>query len=119
MLAVVQEKTPSSKEMATLICTILYEVLAPVKVYPALTGGCLYKDGPRKDMDIVLYRDRSVKYDPLMMNKVAIVLQPLGFSHFEFFGWCTKCKYKGYSIDLFDPEAEDGEYPIDEDDIGV
>lgn len=41
-------------ELAVELCKEIYQKLAP-RVYPALTGGTLYKEGVRKDIDIVLY----------------------------------------------------------------
>ena len=42
---------------AITLCKILHEKLSVHGYYPALTGGLLYKDGPRKDIDIIIYRN--------------------------------------------------------------
>ena len=45
----------STIKVAQRICTILYPALLEQKIYVALTGGCLYKPGNRKDIDLVFY----------------------------------------------------------------
>jgi hypothetical protein len=90
------------------ICRKLYTVLAPLKIYPALTGGCLFKDGPRKDVDIVLYRNRQ---GPLIDWKVLVpTLATIEVIVGAQYGFVTKAMYRGIPLDLFDPEAEQGEY---------
>ena len=91
------------------ICKVIHNTLSPL-YYPALTGGTLYKDGERKDIDIVIYRHREKDY--VDMLDVAESLKLVGFTDFVFYGWCTKCKYQGISIDLFNPEDNTcDEYP--------
>lgn len=38
-------------------CRKLEALVAPLGWHVALTGGALYKDGPRKDVDVALYRN--------------------------------------------------------------
>lgn len=53
-----------TQEEAIQLCRLL-EALAPTfGCHVALTGGCLYKDGERKDCDILLYRIRQVTARP-------------------------------------------------------
>lgn len=82
------------------------------KYFPALTGGALYKEGERKDIDFVIYRHRE---NPVMdMIEVAGLLEKVGFTDFRHYGWCTKCNSPdGASLDLFDPEACEGVYVQD------
>jgi hypothetical protein len=73
----------------------------------ALTGGTLYKDGDRKDLDILFYRIRQVKeidYDGLFSFLISI-----GFKKPEGFGWIFKSNFGGIPIDIFFPEEKLGE----------
>jgi hypothetical protein len=73
----------------------------------ALTGGTLYKDGDRKDLDILFYRIRQVKeidYDGLFSYLVSI-----GFKKPVGFGWIFKSNFSGIPIDIFFPEEKSGE----------
>jgi len=72
----------------------------------ALTGGCLYKDGPRKDLDLVIYRHGTT---PVSINGIVDDL-----THFQ--NWtrvsCNRRVVKmntadGVVVDLFFVE----EYP--------
>lgn len=38
------------------LCIVLEDITPMYGAHVALTGGCLYRQGPRKDCDIVLYR---------------------------------------------------------------
>jgi hypothetical protein len=77
----------------------------------ALTGGLLYKDGPRKDADILLYR---IRQSPAIDEEgLFAALAQIGVNKTGGFGWCHKAEYHGKPIDFFFPE-EDGEYPIEE-----
>jgi hypothetical protein len=74
----------------------------------ALTGGCLYKDGKRKDCDLLFYRVRQV--DRIDTEKLFKGLDKAGLYlvHSGDFGWCVKAGYRGKPIDLLFPER-DGE----------
>lgn len=93
------------------ICRELYAELADKGFFPALTGGLLYKNGDRKDCDIVIYRHRQ-----LVQHFETIELEPylrnIGFSDFKYYGFVTKVKFKGFDIDIFNPECSEGEYPL-------
>lgn len=88
------------------------EALAPnYGCHVALTGGLLYKDGPRKDADILLYR---IRQSPAIdADGLFAALEALGITKISGFGWCHKAEWRGKKIDFFFPE-EDGEYPEDE-----
>ena len=90
------------------LCTRI-EAIAPVYgCHVGLTGGLLYKDGPRKDLDIIFYRIRQVEaidWDGLML-----ALKGIGFMDMRFFGFVTKAIYEGRSLDILFPE-----YGVDSD----
>jgi hypothetical protein len=83
----------------------------------ALTGGTLYKDGPRKDADLLFYCIRQV--DKIDEEGLLNALRDrLNFCIGKRHGWVTKATYEGRPLDLFfpeayparDPEGEGGEY---------
>lgn len=96
-----------SQEAAIEICKEIYPKLSAAGFYPALTGGSLYKEGLRKDVDIVIYRNRQSVL-PFEMVEIKDLLIELGFTNLEFFGFVTKSQYKGVSVDIFNPESTAG-----------
>lgn len=74
----------------------------------ALTGGCLYKEGRRKDCDLLFYRVRQV--DQLNKTLLGEMLEDIGFSLGTDHGWVWKATYAGKDVDLFFPDHETGEY---------
>ena len=94
-------------EEAIRLCQIIEAEAPNFGGHVALTGGCLYKDGPRKDADILIYRIRQAKvvdWDGLFER-----LTSVGVHLLEDFGWCKKALYLGRPIDIFDPD-DDGAY---------
>lgn len=53
-----------TQDRAIMLCRILETVVIPFGCHVALTGGLLYKDGPRKDCDIIIYRKGEASSDP-------------------------------------------------------
>lgn len=87
----------------------MIEEIAPAYgCHVALTGGLLYKDGPRKDADILFYRIRQV--DEIDRIGLFEAMAKIGIEEGENFGWCHKATYRGKPIDFFFPETE-GDYP--------
>ena len=78
----------------------------------ALTGGLLYKDGERKDADLLLYRIRQVK--EINFKDLWDELDEIGLVQKSGFGWCYKAEYQGKPVDIFSPEEQGGEYPVKE-----
>jgi len=71
----------------------------------ALTGGLLYKDGVRKDADILFYRIRQV--DGIDEAGLFTKLADLGIVRTKRHGWVQKARWQGKSIDFFFPEYVD------------
>lgn len=93
------------------LCKILYTELSSEGFYPALTGGLLYKSGERKDIDIVIFRNRQL-HASFEMKEIEHLLMKVGLSDFTYYGFVTKAKWKGFTVDLFNPETQlefDGE----------
>jgi hypothetical protein len=103
-----------SRDEAVELCRLLEEIAPTFGAHVALTGGLLYKDGPRKDCDVLLYRIREWN-KPVDFDGLFIALQAKGFEIGEDYGWCKKLKWQGKPIDMFDPESY-GEYPEEDED---
>jgi hypothetical protein len=93
------------------------EAIAPeYGAHVALTGGLLYKDGERKDADILFYTIRQ--WDEIDRAGLLCALAGLGIQIGEQKGWVNKARYQGKGLDMFFPEAfpassaqlESGEY---------
>jgi hypothetical protein len=99
------------------LCRQIEAICPPFGCHVALTGGTLYKEGSRKDLDILFYRIRQV--DVIDYDGLFEALSKIGVERVNGFGWCIKCDNFGRTIDCFFPE-EGGEYPVaDPDDMPV
>lgn len=80
--------------------------------HPALTGGLLYKDGPRKDCDIVIYQrgDTGGEREPIDWTGLWAALEGIGLLLLHDHGYVKKCVYRGQAVDIFDPTEEGGDY---------
>lgn len=94
------------------LCRKIEAVCPKYGCHVALTGGLLYKDGERKDCDIVFYRIRQLA--EIDFEGLQIALEKLGIITVKCYGFVTKMTYLGKPIDAFDPECidggEDGQY---------
>ena len=95
---------PCNKTDAEKLCRKMYDELSPKGYYPALTGGLLYKDGTRKDIDVVIFRNRQ-KHRTFEMLDVKNELEDMGFYNVICYGFVTKAMYDGLVVDLFNPES--------------
>jgi len=94
------------------LCTLIQSVSPAFSAHPALTGGLLYKTGPRKDCDIVIYQrgDSNGERKPIDWGGLWEALEGVGLTLTEDFGYCKKCRWRGKVVDIFDPTNE-SEYP--------
>lgn len=53
-----------TRDRAIYLCKLLETVVIPFGCHVALTGGLLYKDGTRKDCDVIVYRKGEASSDP-------------------------------------------------------
>lgn len=90
------------------LARLIEDVCPKFGCHVALTGGLLYKDGPRKDADFLFYRIRQV--EEIDKEGLFTALAGIGITHVKGFGWCHKAKWREQPIDFFFPD-EDGEYP--------
>lgn len=98
-------------EEARELCRKIEAVCPEQGCHVALTGGVLYKDAPRKDLDLLFYRVRQADHIDgagLMQALVDLGIKLLvGGTG----GWLMKAEYQGKKIDFFFPENEGGDYP--------
>lgn len=95
-------------ELAIYLCTRLYEELSPRLIFPALTGGTLYKAGERKDIDLVIYRTQDTTTGKMLkLDDIRSELLRVGLYNFKNFGTVIKCKFGETDIDLLLNEMED------------
>ena len=98
------EKKECTIGMANALCNDLYKVLEPEGYYPALTGGLLYKEGNRKDIDIIIYRNRQ-KVESFETVDLIDILAKANVNIVNSFGFVTKAEWFGMTIDIFNPET--------------
>lgn len=103
------QSLPCTKVHGETLCKILYHKLKDHGYFPALTGGLLYKEGDRKDIDIVIFRHRQM-HDSFDMVDIDNLLKEVGIEILAHHGFVTKAKWCGMTVDLFNPEAVDGKY---------
>lgn len=89
------------------LCRELEAIAPQFGGHVALTGGTLYKAGPRKDLDILIYRIRQADgfdWDGFF----AAISDTLGITRGKTYGWCMKAvTMDGGAIDFFDPHYID------------
>lgn len=85
------------------LCKIIYEKLSVKGYFPALTGGLIYKEGNRKDIDIVIYRNREMP--SFEISDIHGLLVDCGLKDLKHFGFVTKADWNGVVVDLFNPES--------------
>lgn len=91
------------------LCRQIEAVAPQYGFHVALTGGVLYKDGPRKDLDLLFYR---IRQEPDRSDQTLLEVLEREFSivPVEHFGWLWKAECNGKNVDLFFPEL----YPAGE-----
>lgn len=98
----------ANQENGIKLCQKMYDKLSAYGYFPALTGGLLYKEGNRKDIDIVVFRHRQEVHSFEMLD-IEHHLIDIGFYDFKYFGFVTKAKWRGFVVDLFNPETDGSE----------
>lgn len=91
-----------TQEEAIALCREVERVCPEFGCHVALTGGTLYKDGARKDLDLLFYRIRQTpKIDDAGLFAA---LAAIGLVKDRGFGWCHKATYRDKAVDIFFPE---------------
>lgn len=86
------------------------------KMHVGLTGGVLYKEGVRKDIDLLVYNvlQSDIKEDNAFVMLQHFCQKTERTSFESFYGFVTKITYKGHNIDILYPEFIGvGTYPVD------
>ncbi len=105
-------ETTWTQSQAIALCVIIESICPQYGAHIALSGGCLYKTGNRKDCDVILYRIRQapkIDFEGLFAS-----LAKVGINKVSGFGFCHKLEWTGKRIDMLSPEEEGDEYPEDE-----
>lgn len=93
------------------LCKKIEAICPEFGCHVALTGGSLYKEGPRKDLDLLFYRIRQVK--EIDTGGLFTALRKTGVYQTSGFGWCHKATFfsqgEQKNIDMFFPEAIGGD----------
>lgn len=100
-----------TQQEAIELCVKVEAICPKYGCHVALTGGLLYKQGTRKDCDLLFYRIRQV--DAIDFDGLWDALDEIGLEMVSGFGWCYKGKYNGKAVDMFSPEEQGGEYNPD------
>jgi hypothetical protein len=90
------------------LCRAVEAVCPAFGCHVALTGGLLYRDGERKDCDLLFYRIRQ--WSEIKEKRLWEALARIGLEKKSGFGWCHKATYNGKNVDCFFPESAEGEY---------
>jgi hypothetical protein len=103
---------------AAFLCAEIEKLCPKWGFHVALTGGVLYKEGDRKDIDILFYRIRQVTQEEAhsYIDKMFEDLNSIGLTKVGGFGWCHKAKWRDIDVDCFFPEEEGGVYHEEEED---
>ncbi len=86
---------------AIVLCVLLEKVAPEFGYHVALTGGQLYREDSRKDIDVVLYRIRGQRGDRVNLLKAIKGVDVIAKQHF---GWLTKANWRGIAVDLMFPD---------------
>lgn len=92
------------------LCTLIQSVSPKHFAHPALTGGLLYKTGPRKDCDIVIYQrgDSKGVRPTLDWDGLWKSMEAFGLTLVIDYGYVKKCLWRDKTVDIFDPTQESG-----------
>jgi hypothetical protein len=96
-----------TQQEAIELCIAVEAVCPEYGCHVALTGGLLYKAGPRKDCDLLFYRVRQAK--EIDMEGLWAAVGEIGLTEQSGFGWCHKATYHGKPVDCFFPEEQGNE----------
>ena len=94
---------PSDRKDGIVLCQRLNQFLNK-KYFVALTGGLIFQQGERKDIDIIIYRNRATM--PFETIQLGVTLTAFGFTNLRYYGFVTKCEWEGHSVDILHPESD-------------
>lgn len=97
-----------TQEEAIDLCRKVEAVCPDKGFHVALTGGLLYKDGERKDCDLLFYKIRQ-RMDA-DVDDLFVALGLIGLQYESGFGWCNKATFNGKHVDCFFPDENQGDH---------
>lgn len=101
-----------TQEQGIELCRKIEAICPEYGCHVALTGGLLYKDGPRKDCDLLFYRIRQEA--EIDKEGLFLALENLGIVYPKGHGWCHKTSLNdGRKLDLFFPEEDSAVIPAE------
>ena len=99
-----------TQDEAIALCRCVEKVCPRFGCHVALTGGCLYRVGPRKDCDLIFYRIRQAKTIDVE-GLFAALKTEVGIVRHSGFGWIYKASWGAKPIDCLFPEGGNDPYP--------
>jgi hypothetical protein len=110
-----QDDPDWTREEAIALCIAAEQCAAQHGWHVALSGGLLYKAGPRKDADLVVYRHRepgSYRESEVQLSaaryRLLVELARIGMADQVTLGCVVKVRYLSHGVDLIFPEIEGG-----------
>jgi len=91
-----------TQEQAVTLCRVMESICTRHGCHVALTGGTLYKDGERKDCDVLFYRIRQAQ--SINIEGLIDDFRSIGILVLSEHGWVKKAMFNGKNIDMFFPE---------------
>ncbi len=86
------------------LCMRVEDVCTRAGCHVALTGGCLYKAGFRKDCDLLFYRIRQVP--AINLEILWKELETIGLKKISGHNWVYKGTFRKRGVDMFFPEEK-------------
>jgi hypothetical protein len=103
-LLIKDKEHPWEREDAIELAKAIEAICPEFGCHVAFTGGCLYKEGKRKDADFLFYR---IRQSPAIDEKGLLEALPtIGIEIIKRHGWVVKASYLDKPIDLFFPEQQ-------------
>lgn len=107
-------------DRAVELCRRIEQFAPDFHCHVALTGGALYKDGPRKGCDILFYKIRQAP--AIDKDGLFDALDKIGLYVWANYGWCCKAtygtEYMTQDVDLFFPDQPTGGPMFDQERAG-
>lgn len=97
-----------SQAEAIAFCRQIHHLFPKFGCFIGLTGGCLYEDGERKDVDVLVYRNRQRKIDLVGLKQT---LECNGITIKNDHGFCVKAAYGAKRVDFLFPDLGGNYYP--------
>lgn len=97
---------------AVSLCALLNSVCRKHGYFVALTGGCLYSMGERKDIDVLFYVNRNMTKQvdrPALLQEISAMLgehvAKVDYYYRDFDGFVYKTKWNGIDVDMLFPNT--------------